>query len=80
MDGDAPEIASGYETFTISGSQVTVWCFVAAPQNAAGAIINTSVDDQVRGFAKGALWNYMGGAAKAYNCPADKRTMDQAPN
>jgi prepilin-type N-terminal cleavage/methylation domain-containing protein/prepilin-type processing-associated H-X9-DG protein len=69
MDGDAPDSVDGKATF----SGVQVWCFVAAPQNFSGTVINTSLDDQVRGFERGALWDYMGKAAKAYNCPADKR-------
>jgi prepilin-type N-terminal cleavage/methylation domain-containing protein len=74
MDGDAPESSvTGRGTLTISGNQVAVWYFVGAPQTMAGATTKTSVADEIRGFEKGALWEYMGKAGKAYNCPADKR-------
>jgi prepilin-type N-terminal cleavage/methylation domain-containing protein/prepilin-type processing-associated H-X9-DG protein len=74
MDGDAPENSSdGHGILTISGSQVRVWYFVGAPQTSAAVLNKDSVEDEVRGFEKGALWDYAGKASKAYNCPADKR-------
>jgi prepilin-type N-terminal cleavage/methylation domain-containing protein/prepilin-type processing-associated H-X9-DG protein len=75
MDGDQSENADGKQTYTLNGTstQVTVWCFVAAPQDLSGTVIKRTVEDEIRGLAKGALWSYMGGAFKAYNCPADKR-------
>ncbi len=70
MDGDAPETLNAKPTY----NSVPVWCFVGPPQNAAGtATQHNTVEDEVRGFEKGALWEYMGKAFKAYNCPVDKR-------
>jgi prepilin-type N-terminal cleavage/methylation domain-containing protein/prepilin-type processing-associated H-X9-DG protein len=75
MDGDVPEDAvTGRGTLTISGSLVKVAYFVAAPHTMAGLAQKNSVEDEIRGFEKGALWDSMGKAAKAYNCPADKRS------
>ena len=72
MDGDAPRTSlDGHETL----DSVSVWCFVACPQTAAGPPGKTSVEDEIRGLGRGALWEYVGKAAKAYNCPADKRSI-----
>ncbi len=73
MDGDAPDSVSGKETFKINGSDVPVWCFVGAPQSAAGNEQLLVTEDEIRGLEKGALWEYMGKAFKAYHCPIDKR-------
>jgi prepilin-type N-terminal cleavage/methylation domain-containing protein/prepilin-type processing-associated H-X9-DG protein len=70
MDGDAPGTLNAKPTY----NNVTVWCFVGPPQNITGtATQHNTVEDEIRGFEKGALWEYMGKAAKAYNCPVDKR-------
>jgi prepilin-type N-terminal cleavage/methylation domain-containing protein/prepilin-type processing-associated H-X9-DG protein len=50
-----------------------VWCYVAYPQAQDGTRQHLTQEDEIQGMSKGALWDYMGKAGKAYNCPADKR-------
>jgi prepilin-type N-terminal cleavage/methylation domain-containing protein/prepilin-type processing-associated H-X9-DG protein len=77
MDGDQSSYADGKETYALAGGRnVTVLCFVAAPQDATGVVKKDTVEDEIRGFEKGALGPYMGKAWKAYNCPADKRSLN----
>jgi prepilin-type N-terminal cleavage/methylation domain-containing protein/prepilin-type processing-associated H-X9-DG protein len=69
MDGDAPDQADAKPTY----NGVKVWCFTGPPQGLSANLQHLSVEDEVRGLQRGALWEYMGKAAKAYNCPVDKR-------
>lgn len=71
MDGDAPEAAADAKS-TYNG--VRVWGFVGPPQTDTGTPRHDTVEDEINGLKRGALWDYLGKAAKAYNCPVDKRS------
>jgi prepilin-type N-terminal cleavage/methylation domain-containing protein/prepilin-type processing-associated H-X9-DG protein len=59
-----------------AGQSDGYWSFVAQPQALNGSPSNTSVDDKIRGFEKGALWEYLQNA-KLYHCPSDKRYREK---
>ena len=70
MDGDTGgNSADGHPTY----NNVKVWCFVSFPQDQNGNAQHLNIEDEIRGMSRGALWDYMGKAHKAYNCPVDKR-------
>lgn len=63
-DGDTAYAGNqGYSTY----GSIRVHNWVGEPENG-----NLTVEDKVRGFEYGSLWNYLE-APKVYNCPADKR-------
>ena len=74
MDGDTGDVASGWGTLTVNGTQVRVHYFVADPQDENGNRRSTTLEDTIRGFQKGALWSYAE-SHKIYHCPSDKRYL-----
>lgn len=77
MDGDTcdrdqagADITTGWTTYTTR----PVHNFVADPQDELGNRRNSSVEDKIRGFEKGAVWPYVE-SGKAYHCPSDKRYL-----
>lgn len=73
VDADTGDTTTGYFNYTPpGGTTMTIHTFVADPQNAAGIRSNTSVDQKVRGYKKGALWPYFENH-KLFNCPHDRR-------
>jgi prepilin-type N-terminal cleavage/methylation domain-containing protein/prepilin-type processing-associated H-X9-DG protein len=52
------------------------WCFVAEPQDVDGDESHDSVEDKVRGFKRGALWEYLQNP-KVYHCPVDRRYREK---
>lgn len=80
VDGDTsdslgPSPRQGYTNY--GGSIGLVWNWVGRPTNEAGADLNDTIDDKIRGFKAGGLWSYSE-APKAYHCPADNRSNKRA--
>jgi len=82
IDG-APEwvigVPDGYMSFSKGGGLVadgsgdeTTASFVSIPQDINGNSHNTCLEDKIRGFKKGGLWQYYENY-KLLNCPSDKR-------
>jgi prepilin-type N-terminal cleavage/methylation domain-containing protein/prepilin-type processing-associated H-X9-DG protein len=59
-----------------AGQSSGYWSFVAQPQNEGGGWSNVSVEDKIRGFKRGAIWEYLQNA-KLYNCPSDTRYKEE---
>jgi prepilin-type N-terminal cleavage/methylation domain-containing protein/prepilin-type processing-associated H-X9-DG protein len=73
MDGDTGDSANGWQT--INGKYVHK--FTADPQDINGNRRNSSLEDKIRGFEKGAMWPYME-TYKLYRCWSDKRYLKPA--
>lgn len=73
VDADTGDTVTGYFNYTPpGGSRITIHTFVADPQDMNGNRSNTSIEDKVRGYKKGALWPYFENY-KLFNCPHDRR-------
>lgn len=75
MDGDTGDTASGWQMK--NGRNVHL--FTPDPQDENGTRRNSSIEDKVRGFKKGAVWPYMENY-KLFNCRSDKRWTKDAVN
>jgi prepilin-type N-terminal cleavage/methylation domain-containing protein/prepilin-type processing-associated H-X9-DG protein len=73
----AEDFKGGLMDASTGGSAVVagakIWGFVSYCQKEDGSFRHDSIDDEIRGLSKGALWDYVGKASKTYNCPVDKR-------
>jgi prepilin-type processing-associated H-X9-DG protein len=74
--GSATYDTTAYCTQSYPASNPTttrrVWNFVGTPQNENGQMRNDTVEDELRGIRKGALWHYLENV-KPYHCPLDDR-------
>jgi prepilin-type N-terminal cleavage/methylation domain-containing protein/prepilin-type processing-associated H-X9-DG protein len=68
VDSDTGDTVTGYYDY----GSITIHTFVADPQDINGNLSNSSVEDKVRGYRRGALWPYMDGH-KVFRCPHDNR-------
>ncbi len=73
MDGDTGDTANGWRN--TNGKMVHL--FTADPQDQNGTRRNSSLEDKIRGYMKGAMWPYMENH-KLYNCRSDKRWLKDA--
>ena len=73
MDGDTGDTADGWQM----KRNRLVHLFTPDPQDVNGNISNTSVEDKIRGFKKGAVWPYMENY-KLFNCRSDTRWRKEA--
>ena len=75
MEGDTGDTANGWRN--TNGKMVHL--FTPDPQDESGNRRNSSIEDKVRGYMKGAMWPYMENY-KLYNCRSDKRWLKDALN
>ena len=68
IDG-APRVSG-----TVTYEDQTNPTFVAEPQNESGQFLNTCIEDKIRGFKRGGLWDYYENY-KLMNCRSGKRYM-----
>jgi prepilin-type N-terminal cleavage/methylation domain-containing protein/prepilin-type processing-associated H-X9-DG protein len=79
VDADTGDTASGYYYFTPpGGTSIRIHTFVADAQDENGNRCNTSIEDKVRGYRRGALWPYFENH-KLFNCPHDRRYRKEPP-
>lgn len=76
VDADTGWSTTGYTNVTIPSGVISVHNFVADPQDPQGNRRNTSLEDKIRGYKKGALWPYKEDY-KVYNCPHDRRYREE---
>jgi prepilin-type processing-associated H-X9-DG protein len=75
MDGDTGDTADGWRM--TNGKLVHL--FTPDPQDVNGNRRNSSLEDKIRGYQKGAMWPYME-THKLFNCRSDKRWRKDAIN